>query len=230
MAGEQTRWIRMDAAGDLLNSLEHTLLCLTLARSDPRNWKWTVIAAHSAAQIAMVTVLMNAQREEHIDKDDRKLLLAFLEESRTNPDADWPDTKLAKFLALYGACRKYLPKGVATEAHRRDLVWLNGDRNDLIHFGQADLSIAARRARMTVRAGIKLVDELSPNGIRGLYRSRSEEARHELAITSVLRLLDAADADDAAISTVEEDAQIAAFEARLAALDDDDEAEQDDCR
>src|SRR3712207_4281434 len=45
----QPRWVRTDHASDLLNSLEHCLLSFTLARSDERNWKWCVSAAHSVA-------------------------------------------------------------------------------------------------------------------------------------------------------------------------------------
>jgi hypothetical protein len=165
--------------------------------------------------------LINAGQEEHLEERGRKKLLAHFEESRTDPKADWPRTRLAKFLDLYEACRKYLPQEVATDAHKRDLKCLNNDRNYLIHFGEGDLSMMPRRARTNVRAGIKLVMELSPNGTQGLYRSRLEEARYDLAITSVLRLLDAADADEATLTDEDDDARYAELEARLATLGDD---------
>src|SRR4051812_25623309 len=58
--GSSTGWygrMRTDAGSDLSNSLDYCLLTSTLARVDPRNWKWCVIAAGSAAQTAMVMVL-----------------------------------------------------------------------------------------------------------------------------------------------------------------------------
>ena len=73
-------WIRADPKSDLLNSLEHCLLAFTLARNDPRNWKWSVAAAHSAAQVAMVIILK--PRDMHLARDSRVALSAYFEESR----------------------------------------------------------------------------------------------------------------------------------------------------
>lgn len=221
MTEAQTRWIRTDASSDLLNSLEHCLLCFTLARSDERNWKWSVAAAHSAAQIAMVMVLVNAQQYEHLTARSRKALLAHFERSRTDAGAQWPDTKLAAFMDLYDACVKRLPEEIATPEHQRDVRRLNSLRNHWTHFGEDGSSVSINLARIAVRAGIKLVVELSPTSSSGLYGNRTDETRHEVAISSLLRLLDAAEADDTVPSTEEGDAEMAAFEAHLAALDDD---------
>ncbi len=215
------RWIRTDAGSDLLNSLEHCLLCFTLARSDERNWKWCVAAAHSAAQIAMVMVLVNAQQYEHLTTRSRKALLAHFERSRTDAGAQEPDTKLAPFMDLYDACMQRLPEGSATPDHRRDVRRLNSLRNHWTHFGEDGSSVSVGLARIAVRAGIKLVVELSPTSSSGLYRNRTDEARHEVAISSLLRLLAAAEADDAAPTDDDDDAQYAELEARFAALDDD---------
>lgn len=123
------RWIRTDASSDLLNSLEHCLLCFTLARSDERNWKWCVAAAHSAAQITMVMVLEKAQQDEHLTKKSREAILKYYEQSRTDPSAKWPDTKLACFMVLYDACAKHLPEDVATAHFRKNVHRLNSLRN-----------------------------------------------------------------------------------------------------
>ena len=44
--------VRTDADSDLTSSLDHYLMMLALARVDPRNGKWCVITAGSAAQTA----------------------------------------------------------------------------------------------------------------------------------------------------------------------------------
>lgn len=215
------RWIRTDASSDLLNSLEHCLLCFTLARSDERNWKWSVAAAHSAAQIAMVMVLANAQQDEHLTVKSRKALLTYHEKSRTDPSALWPDTKLAAFMDLYDACAKRLPGGTTASEHRRDVQRLNSLRNHWTHFGEDGSSVSINLARIAVRAGIMLVVEFTPTSPNGLYRNRTDEARHEVAVSSLLRLLAATEADDAAPTDGDDDAQYAELEARFAALDDD---------
>lgn len=215
MAETQTRWIRTDAPSDLLNSLEHCLLCFTLTRSDERNWKWCVIAAHSAAQIAMVMVLVNAHQDEHLTAKSRKEILAFHERSRTDPNAQWPDTKLAAFMDLYDACTKRLPADIAASEHRKNVRRLNSLRNHWIHFGEDGSSVSIGLARIAVQAGIKLVLELSPTSASGLYHSRTNEARYEIAVTSLLRLLEAAQVDDANPPDEDEYGRYAELEAYL---------------
>src|SRR3954465_12840934 len=63
--------IRTDADSDLTNSLDHCLLTLTLAWGDPRNCKWCVIAAYSAAQTAMGMVLEAQGDWKHFKPEDR---------------------------------------------------------------------------------------------------------------------------------------------------------------
>lgn len=219
------RWIRTDASSDLLNSLEHCLLCFTLARSDERNWKWSVAAAHSAAQIAMVMVLQNAQQDEHLTMKSRKAIRAYDELSRNDPSAQWPDTKLAAFMDLFDGCEKRLPEDTSGADRRRDVRRLNSLRNHWTHFGDDGSSVSINLARVSVRAGVQLVVALCPTSSSWLYRNQTDQARHDVAISSLLRLLDAAEADEAPPSYDEEqeEARYAAVEAQLAAYGDDDE-------
>ena len=75
--------VRTDAGSDLTNSLGHCLLTSTLARVDPRNGKWCVIAAGSAAQTAMVMVLEAQGDWKHFTPEDRGKPRKFLDKLET---------------------------------------------------------------------------------------------------------------------------------------------------
>ena len=76
--------VRTDAGSDLTNSLDHCLLTSTLARVDPRNGKWCVIAAGSAAQTAMVMVLEAQGDWKHFTPEDRGKPRKFFDELETD--------------------------------------------------------------------------------------------------------------------------------------------------
>ena len=78
--------VRTDADSDLTNSLDHCLLTSTLARVDPRNGKWRVIAAGSAAQTAMVMVLEAQGDWKHFTPEDRGELWKFFDKLETDKD------------------------------------------------------------------------------------------------------------------------------------------------
>ena len=78
--------VRTDAGSDLTNSLDHCLLTSTLARVDPRNGKWCVIAAGSAAQTAMVMVLEAQGDWKHFKPEDRGKPRKFLDKLETDKD------------------------------------------------------------------------------------------------------------------------------------------------
>ncbi|MFL6289257.1 MAG: hypothetical protein ACJ73L_12770, partial [Actinomycetes bacterium] len=104
--------IRTDADSDLTNSLDHCLLTLTLARGDPRNWKWCVIAAYSAAQTAMVMVLEAQGDWKHLKPKDREQLLNFLDKMDSEEALPpHPRTSLNAFQYLVCNCAPLLPGG-----------------------------------------------------------------------------------------------------------------------
>lgn len=180
------RWIRTDQSSDLLNCLEHCLLCFTLARSDERNWKWCVTAAHSAAQIAMVMVLMGDGDHHHLQNKGRLEFIAYLNGGERGST---PKTALKQFNDLYDLCRKSLPAHITTPELKKDIERLNRLRSQWTHFGDYDLSVAVGHARIATLAGIRLVAELPLPSPEYLYRSRTEAARHEVCVSTLLRLL-----------------------------------------
>src|SRR3954468_4215799 len=106
--------IRTDADSDLTNSLDHCLLTLTLARGDPRNWKWCVIAAYSAAQTAMVMVLKAQGDLGELTASARKMLQDFLAKRDTDEAIPHPQNsklKLDSFPQLVRNCAPLLPGG-----------------------------------------------------------------------------------------------------------------------
>jgi hypothetical protein len=148
-----------------------------------------VVSAHSAAQIAMVIVLDRAGQFEHLNKNSRGKLLAFLEDIRTNPCAASPDIRFADFMKMYDACTKLLPEGIATPEHRDRLSRLNSLRNDWVHFGDHHSSVTVRLARLATLAGIKLLTELPLPSLDWLHENATDQTRHEVALSSLLRLL-----------------------------------------
>lgn len=212
----EIRWVRTDPASDLLNSLEHCLLAYKMAIGDERNWKWCVAAAHSAAQSAMVKVLVQDGQEEHLKKKSRKELLTYLNEGWLDPTKKYPwDKHLDIFMALYEACKKHLPDGTATPELDRDLGHLNEFRNEWTHFKVDGWFLPVGRARVATLAGIKLVKALLPTA-PGYDYSEIDVASYELAVSSLLRLLSIAEIDT--IQPPKIDPQIVE---RLAKLDSD---------
>lgn len=154
-------WIRTDADSDLTNSLDHCLMTLALAQGDPRNWKWCVIAAYSAAQTAMVMALKAQGEWKHLKRDDRKKLLAFLEKMDTDEALPLhPQTSLNSFPYLVCNCAPLLPGGGVTHEMELDLNRLIHHRDHWSHFGDASSSISVASARGAVQAALDLIAEL----------------------------------------------------------------------
>jgi len=53
----QVEYLRTDERVDLINSLEHCLLSLRLAKQNPLDWKWVLLSLHGAVQGAIVFAL-----------------------------------------------------------------------------------------------------------------------------------------------------------------------------
>src|SRR3954462_2665109 len=89
--------IRTDADSDLTNSLDHCLMMLALARGDPRNGQWCLIAAYSAAQTAMVMVLEAQGDWKPFKPEDREKLRKFFDKLETDESIPSPQVELNTF-------------------------------------------------------------------------------------------------------------------------------------
>jgi hypothetical protein len=157
----------------------------------------------------MLIVLDRAGQFEHLKKDSRRELLAFLEDVRTNPCAESPEIQFASFMAMYDACKKHLPEDIATPEHREGLKRLNDLRNHWTHFGDHGSSVSVELARIATLAGIKLLTELPLPSLDWLYGNATDQARYEVALSSLLRLLTIEEMDGTPSTTSDEDTPIA---------------------
>src|SRR4051812_45058042 len=157
---QQAAWIRTDEDSDLINSLDHCLLTRTLAQGDPRNWKWCVIAAYSAAQTAMVMALRAQGDWKHLKPDDRKKLVEFFDKMETEEAVPHTQTSLNSFPYLVCNCAPLLPGGGVTHEMELGLNRLIHHRDHWAHFGDASSSICVASARSAVRAALDLIAEL----------------------------------------------------------------------
>lgn len=189
MNGHEQSWIRTENSTDLLNCLEQTLDSYKRTHEDLRHWKWCIIAAHGAAQIAMVIALNALGEEKHLTSTSRKALVEYLEASRSDTSLQRPDTKLASFLDLYEGAKSLLPEGKATAELKRDLKRLNSLRKDWIHFGDYGTSVSTNYAIVALRAGIQLIFLLGLVEPEYLYSTREQAQRHRAVLDELLTSL-----------------------------------------
>src|SRR3954463_14194125 len=144
--------VRTDADSDLNNSLDHSLLTSTLARVDPRNGKWCVIAAGSTAQTAMVMVLEAQGDWKHFTPEDREKLRKFFDTLETDkdnagdlrerhePKADTSEPSRARLRSAY-TTRSAGPETAATTSRvtarrlRTAMVSMGGPQDELLTAG-----------------------------------------------------------------------------------------------
>ena len=126
---------------DAINSLEAALEFAMRAKTDHRQWKWLIIAMHSAAQGFMVLALdhgngLNTMRPRHAKRR--------LEELRTK-NSPRTGSDLDTFAALYDKVKSTVVQNgfidskpfIPKKHHDEGLKWLNETRNDFIHFSSS---------------------------------------------------------------------------------------------
>jgi hypothetical protein len=185
-------WIRTDPASDLLNSLEHCLLTLSLARSDLRCWKWCVGAAYSAAQIAMVIVLDAQGQYKHLKPDARRKLLRFFNDFDSAEPAPYPERELNSFAYLVKNVAPSLPGGGVTHELEDGLNDLISLRDAWTHFGESSESVHIAVAVRAVSAAVSLIDMLPLPPLNNVYSDQLREARHAAVLTAIRALLGSA--------------------------------------
>jgi hypothetical protein len=125
--------VRFDERQDVLASLDLLKLITPLLEECPGYWKWTLIAAHSALQGAMVCALVDTTGVSVLRKSSAREVLTWLEadiEMRGKP----PKECLADFVDLFERCRKRFDLKL-TSRQLQDIVNLNNTfRNNFVHF------------------------------------------------------------------------------------------------
>lgn len=116
-------WHRTDEWLDVASSLDHLALSLSLVGEKPGEWKWAVLACHSALQGILVCVLSGSDGLGCLDDKSTERVLKWMEESRANPDTKPPRERLAELPILVD--RAY------------DLAWMNEFGGGPIPFDEA---------------------------------------------------------------------------------------------
>lgn len=144
-------WIRTDESADVAGSIRHVIRVAQFVRDDPLAWKWVVIALHSALQGACVCHLTTtAAPLGAVTQRNAREWLTYFEDSRIDPNAKPPKTRLMGLPDLLSAVRKPRSAGdrsndVGISISDSELRWLRrfheDIRNQFVHFEPTSWSI-----------------------------------------------------------------------------------------
>jgi hypothetical protein len=140
----ERNWLTTDEADDVAGSIRHALRISAFLLDDAQTWKWIALAVHSALQGACVCHLTTtATPIGAVTKANAAEWLAYFEESRTNPHAKAPQTRLMALPGLLKAVRKARSAGdrsneLGVALSDKELNWLRYFhevvRNQFVHF------------------------------------------------------------------------------------------------
>jgi hypothetical protein len=171
------RYLRTDERLDTEGSLRKAAQTVTLVKSDPSEWKWTLVAVHCAAQgmfvlaLSLGTDLMTLKA-----KHAKKWLEAYSSEQPYSGKVD-----LDYFEELYKKAVEH-SKFVATEAHNKAIRELNELRNSFIHFHAQGWSIELAGLPTICLNSLEIVEHLGWT-LGGAYwhtEAQSKRARRHL--------------------------------------------------
>ena len=138
------RWLSTDEADDVAGSVRHAIRSAEFVGKDPQTWKWVALALHSALQGACVCHLTTtAAPIGALTARNTEEWLAYFEDSRTNPHAKAPRTRLMELPQLLKAARKAGSAGdrsneTGVAISDKELNWLrhfhDNIRNQFVHF------------------------------------------------------------------------------------------------
>jgi hypothetical protein len=133
-------WLRTDEKADTENSLKKVAQLSQIVGNDPAEWKWLLVATHSATQGMFVTALSLGNGLLTLKRGHAA---AWLNAYRNG--GPWPPKlDLDYFLELYGKAKSHIVKNGSwqtTDHHDDAMRRLNDLRNGFIHFGAQAWSI-----------------------------------------------------------------------------------------
>jgi len=130
------RYLRTDERLDTAGSLRKAAQTIVLVNTDPSEWKWALIAVHSAVQGMFVLALSLGNDLLTLkSKHASAWLKAYRSEEPYSGRLD-----LDYFGELYKKAKEHA-NFPATEDHDRDVERLNELRNEFIHFGAKGWSL-----------------------------------------------------------------------------------------
>lgn len=137
----QENWLSVDQIEDFVDSLEHSARLSACTRDEPRNWKWLILALHSALHGASVWALCrhDGTQTNVLDSKSRASMLAWLYNTRRNTKLSAPRTRMASLMTLVERVqeREFLPEPYTIELDYEvvcSIRKLNDWRNRFVHF------------------------------------------------------------------------------------------------
>jgi hypothetical protein len=185
-------FVTVEDEADLLNSLEHCRLSLELVASDLLNWKWCLLAAHSATQIGAVITLKRAGPLQHLHRDSRNKRLEYFDKLGTPEQIDYPLADLNTFEHLIDSVWPLLAAHPDDTSLRRRLKSLGEIRDGWVHFGDHGWALHIRFVRQSIVAGLDLIDRMFPFP-EALFRQPDRAGRFGETLTSLRTRLSSED-------------------------------------
>jgi hypothetical protein len=148
MIDERVAWYRTDQWIDTAPSLEHLNESLRLLPEKADEWKWAILACHSALQGILICVLSGSSGMGCLDNKSMARVFEWIERSRTDFAARAPRERLAElpvllsrsrdpnFMAEFGG----MPMPIDGDADR-DILLLHNLRNQFVHFAPRSWSV-----------------------------------------------------------------------------------------
>jgi hypothetical protein len=173
VSNASSSYVQIDETDDVLASLELLKLITPLLEERPLFWKWTIIAAHSALQGAMVCALNDTTGTSVLTHKSAEKMLDFLQQ-RDHSAGDYPNEWLADFKLLVEKCSDFLQ---LTPAQGRDIDRLHELRKQFTHFVPKGWSIERAGLPRIVGTALDLVEHLMKQSRAALDLSEDDQQR-----------------------------------------------------
>jgi len=159
------------------------------------DWKWIILATHSAVQGALVSAVSGTAGIGSLDKKSAKEMLAWFEESRTSPNAEYPRERLADFSSLLKRIQdEHYAASFGTvhlsETELSQMNKLHHLRCNFSHFIKMTWIIELDGIAGVILTALKLIEILTLNNDSVRYRFEDEQAEAlQLDIATIRTLL-----------------------------------------
>jgi hypothetical protein len=162
MAGSDD-YVRFDQYEDVLVSVELVSLLAPLVREEPQQWKWMIVAAHSALQGAMVCAFADTTGTSVLQNNSAKEMLEWLNADPATR-GPYPEERLASFGRLLDRCIAgsaiFEPLVLTPEQHANIKRLHDEYRNSFAHFIPQGWSIEKAMLPAMIVAALDVVELL----------------------------------------------------------------------
>ena len=175
-------WVQTDQWADVASSLEHLSMSLRLVGERPQEWKWAIIACHSALQGTLICVLSGSDGIGCLTDRSMKAVLDWIEESRSDRSAKHPDERVAELPVLIKRAQdpNYMSEfGGAPlpldAAAAKDIDLLHILRNRFTHFRPSSWSIETTGLPRITHAAVKIAQRIMFGHPTCMFRLDNEQ-------------------------------------------------------